>query len=423
MTSNLVTSPSLEELRAARAQQQLALRWVRPAGWLVLILCAIYAFNSHPSPGLAGRDFAVSVALAGFLLGGLGSMATRFRAIAVHIPFLAVLVISSGALIWLQPGGPGVLGLFAAFLLAARLLPGRVRLPLSIAGFAVFAIVSALGSRPEASASLLGILALGAFYLMTYLANRLSMASEQAEQLLIELERTRAAEARAAGLAERQRLAREMHDVLAHSLSGLMFQLEAARMLAAQDTSDPRLTAALDRAHHLGKSGLDEARQAIGMLRDDDLPGPERLAELAARFEQDRGVPCRFTVSGQIRELASDARLAVYRVAQEALTNITKHGQPEQVDMRLAYEPTATRLTVEDFAAAAAASAGARDLVAGPDDSGGRDAPDAGPDRNGRPGAGGYGLTGMRERAELLGGTLTTEATDTGYRVELQVPA
>lgn len=402
-----MTSPSLEELRAARAQQQLVVRWMRPVGWLLLILFAVYGFHSHPSPGFTGQHLGVSFALAGFLVGGIGSVANRFRPVAVQIPFLSLLVVGSGVLLWLQPGGPGTVGLFVAALLIARLLPGRVRLPLSIAAFAAFALVSALTSRQEASASLLGIVALGAFYLMSYLASRLSKASEQAEQLLIELEQTRAAEARAAGLAERQRLARDMHDVLAHSLSGLLFQLEAARMLAAGDTSDPRLTAALDRAHHLGKNGLDEARQAIGMLRDDDLPGPERLAELAARFTEDRAVPCRFTVSGLPRELVSEARLAVYRVAQEALTNITKHAQPERVDMHLAYGPAGARLTVEDFAPAG------RPRMAVPGHLG----------HDGQSGPGGYGLTGMRERAELLGGSLTTAATTTGYRVELEVPA
>src|SRR6202035_2212841 len=100
-------------------------------------------------------------------------------------------------------------------------------------------------------------------------------AKQQAERLLTELQETRAAQAQAARLAERQRLAREMHDVLAHSLSGLMLQLEGARMLAAGDPGDPRLPGIIEHAHALGKSGLDEARRAIGVLRDDVLPGPE----------------------------------------------------------------------------------------------------------------------------------------------------
>ena len=216
-----------------------------------------------------------------------------------------------------------------------------------------------------------------------------------------ELEQSRAAEARAAGLAERQRLAREMHDVLAHSLSGLLLQLEGARMLAADSPADPRIPEAIDRAHHLGRTGLAEARRAIGMLRDDDLPGPDRLEELAAQFQDDCAIPCQLDVSGDARPLGSEARLAVYRVAQEALTNITRHTHADHVDVRLRYEPSATRLTIEDFA---------------------REASTGEQTRSGD-GGGGYGLTGMRERAELLGGTLTAQKTCSGFRVELELPA
>ena len=158
------------------------------------------------------------------------------------------------------------------------------------------------------------------------------------------------------------------------------------------------MPAVIERAHQLGKSGLEEARRAIGMLRDDELPGPESLAGLAAQFQEISGVPCQFTVSGQAYELPSEAGLAVYRVAQEALTNITKHACPERVEVHLGYEPRGTRLTVENFAV--------RQEMPG-ETSGGS----------------GYGLSGMRERAELLGGELTTATTRGGFRVELRVPA
>jgi len=219
---------------------------------------------------------------------------------------------------------------------------------------------------------------------------------QRAELLLRELEQTRAAQAQAATLAERQRLAREMHDVLAHSLSGLVLNLEGAMLLAGQGGADPQVSAAIGRAHRLAKTGLQEARRAIGMLRDDALPGPQRLMDLAAEFEADGGVACQVMVTGDEADLSADARLTLYRVAQEALTNIRKHARAGRVEIRLAYEPSGTRLTIEDF------------------------------DRRGElpaPGEGtGYGLTGMRERAELLGGTLTAGPTDGGFRVELWVP-
>ena len=107
---------------------------------------------------------------------------------------------------------------------------------------------------------------------------------------------------------------------------------------------------------------------------------------------------CQVTVTGDERDLGTDGRLTLYRVAQEALTNIRKHARADRVEIRLAYEPSGTRLAIEDFGRCRRTSP--------------------------LPGDGtGYGLTGMRERAELLGGTLTAGPTGSGFRVELWVPA
>jgi signal transduction histidine kinase len=144
-------------------------------------------------------------------------------------------------------------------------------------------------------------------------------------------------------------------------------------------------------------TGLQEARRAIGMLREDALPGPERLPGLAADFEADTGVPCRVGVTGPERDLGTDGRLTLYRVAQEALTNIRKHAQAGRVEIRLTYEASGTRLAIEDF--------GRHGELPAPSD------------------RSGYGLTGMMERAELIGGTLTAGRTDGGFRVELWVPS
>jgi signal transduction histidine kinase len=109
-------------------------------------------------------------------------------------------------------------------------------------------------------------------------------------------------------------------------------------------------------------------------------------------------VACKVAVTGDSeRDLGTDGRLTLYRVAQEALTNIRKHTRADRFEIRLAYEPSGTRLTIEDF-----------------DRRRERPAPADGT---------GYGLTGMRERAELLGGTLTAEPTEGGFQVQLWVPA
>jgi signal transduction histidine kinase len=184
------------------------------------------------------------------------------------------------------------------------------------------------------------------------LAQRAREGQRRAERLLEELEHTRAAQVRAAALFERQHVAREMHDVLAHSLSALTLQLEDARLLAAAEPPDTRrITSALKRAHHLAQAGLRDTRRAIGTLRDDEeLPGPQRLAGLAHEFERDSGIGCQLEVTGERRELGSQGRLAVDRTAQEALTNVRKHAHAQRVALRLGYERDGTRLTVEDYA-------------------------------------------------------------------------
>jgi signal transduction histidine kinase len=392
------TVPAMAQLRRARGQQELAQRWFRWLSPLLLVFFVLLAARGQPGAGTHGRGLVVSVAVAGFVLAGLGANATVLdRRRPLHIAFVVVLLASAIVLICVQPAGPGSGAALVGVLYVARQLPSRLAVPLVVAASAGLAIVAGIISL----VSILVLAAIGGFLGMMYLALRLSEASKQAEQLLVRLEQSRQAEAQAAGLAERQRVAREMHDVLAHSLSGLMLQLEGARMLAEEDPADPQLPVAIEHAHRLGRSGLEEARRAIGMLRGDELPGPERLPGLVAQFQQDWGTPCRLTVTGQERQLGAEARLALYRVAQEALTNVAKHAAPARVELRLAYEPSVTRLIVEDFGPPGTATQAPAASVPG----------------------GGYGLTGMRERAALLGGALTAGTTPDGFRVELDVPA
>ncbi len=387
------TAPTLARLRQARGSQEATVRWLQRLAPLLLVVFVVTAGRADPGPGLTGRGLAIAIAAAAFPVGVLARNATLGSRAAASAGCAVVVLVASVLLMALQPDGPGAEGVLLGVLFVARLLPGRSAVPgLVVALVAIEVIAWAVGRGD------LAVLAVFAgFYGILFLAYRLREANKQAEQLLAELNESLAAQSRAAGLAERQRLAREMHDVLAHSLSGLLLQLEGARMLVAADPTDPRLPEAVNRAHRLGRSGLEEARRAIGMLRDDELPGPEGLARLAAQFQQDRRIPCRVMVTGEPHPLGSEARVALYRVTQEALTNITRHAVPGRVEVRLAYGPTATRLTVEDFTTA---------------------------DRAGppTPGGGGYGLTGMRERAELLGGTLIAEATHRGFRVALDVP-
>jgi signal transduction histidine kinase len=289
--------------------------------------------------------------------------------------------------------------MFVAVAVAAIRLPAA---PSLVAfAFAAAASVPPAVHADRSAGTIVGTeLGIAAFYLLARFGRSAAEAHEQARRLLLELQASRQTEAEAAMLRERSRLARDMHDVLAHSLSGLMLQLEGARMLSTQPDPNGQLPPALDRAHHLARSGLEEARRAIAALRDEDLPGPGRLEQLAADFEQDSHVRTSLEINGTARALDSETSLTLYRVAQEALTNIRKHAAPERVEVSLRYEPDGTRLTVRDHAQAASVTgfAGRRD-------------------------GGGYGLTGMRERAELLGGSLQADRTSDGFRVELWIPA
>jgi signal transduction histidine kinase len=389
-------TPTLASLEHARRRQQATLRLMRPLGALMVVLVEVAGSQTEPRPGLGGQRLAILLALVGVAVGVTGVIRARGKRPALEGLAFGVLVSSSAVLVWLQPHGPGFLGVFVAVSAAALRIRGWIGA--SVAGLALvaLAVAGSLADGRSVSSVALNELGIVAFYVIALLARRLGDGQEQAERLLAELEESRDAQARGAALAERQRLAREMHDVLAHSLSGLVLQLEGARLLAARNRADPGVADAVERAHHLAKAGLEEARRAIGMLRDDELPGPERLESLAHEFECDAAIPCALQISGAERALSSEARLTLYRVAQEALTNVRKHASPERVELRLAYERDGTRLTVEDFGT-----------------NGGGALAEAG---------GGYGLTGMRERANLLGGELAASATRSGFRVELWVP-
>jgi signal transduction histidine kinase len=215
-------------------------------------------------------------------------------------------------------------------------------------------------------------------------------------QLLAELEAARGAEARAATLAERARLAREIHDILAHALSGQVMSLEAAKLLALKTDADPRVVAQVERAHRLAKDGLADTRRAIGALRGDVLPGPERLPELVEDARVTHGVLATLTVRGEPHRLSPEAGLAVFRAAQEALTNTAKHaGRGATADLTVTWGADDLELLAVD-----------KPRTAPPD----------------LP-ASGYGLTGLRERAELAGGTVHAGPTrDGGFELRLTLP-
>jgi signal transduction histidine kinase len=390
----------MNDIGGANDQSLLAMRRARGIAVVVIATVVVISLTGHPRPGLSGRGLSVSLSLAALIAATVALL--RRREVTITAVALVALTLASASIGWLQPGRAGTAGLFVAVALAGIRLPERSSALILAVALAAGAVVPPAGGAHRSVGMILGTeLGIIAFYLVARFGRSAAEAQEQTRRLLVELQASRDAEAEAAMLRERSRLARDMHDVLAHSLSGLMLQLEGARMLSTQPDANGRLSPALDRAHHLARAGLEEARRAIAALRDEDLPGPDRLAQLAEDFEHDTDVQTSLQITGAARTLDSETSLTIYRVAQEALTNIRRHATPARVEIALGYEPDGTRLTIHDRA-------------------------ETSPETKvgvGGLGGGGYGLTGMRERAELLGGSLSADHTPEGFRVELWVPA
>jgi signal transduction histidine kinase len=367
---------------------------LRAFGLIALVAVLASVVVSEPRPSLSGDGLAIAVALVA-LAGGLWlSRPWSPRAASHRLAGVVLVGAGSIALTALQPDGAGYAGVYFVVVVSSAHLPRTTALVVSGATLAGEVVALAL-THDVAAAHVSGLLfSVIPWFFVMRLLRELRTGRDRAEALVAELEASRAAQVEAAALAERARLARDMHDVLAHSLSALALQLEGARLLARDRDTDPEVVAAVERAHHLAADGLDEARAAIGALRGDAMPGPERLRALADGF----GDRARLTVTGEPRPLGSEARLAIYRTAQEALTNIARHSAADTVELALAYEPGGTRLAIEDAGGGVPVPAG------------------TGP-------GGGYGITGMRERAELLGGRLDAGPTERGFRVELWLPA
>jgi signal transduction histidine kinase len=224
---------------------------------------------------------------------------------------------------------------------------------------------------------------------------------------------------------ERARIARELHDVVAHHISMVAVQAETARL------TTPGLPAAgAHRFAEIGdtaRAGLTEMRRLLGVLREDaedagaivadrhPLPGLPQLAELVDASRDASGAGIRLIVSGPVTEFDPGVELAAYRIVQEALTNARRHAPGAAVDVELCYADDALRLRVRDNGPGPAGS---------PDSGahGPREAPAAGD--YALAGAAGHGLLGMRERALAVGGTLWTgPAPGGGFVVEAVLPA
>jgi signal transduction histidine kinase len=229
--------------------------------------------------------------------------------------------------------------------------------------------------------------------------SRSELAAELHEAAVL-AEEAREREAGEAVAEERRRIAREMHDVVAHSMSVMVVQAGGARRIL--DLDPARAEAAAEQIERTGREALDEMRRLLGVLRPGDgrrpQPGLEGLDALVERARA-AGLAVSLEVAGERPALPAGLELAAYRILQEALTNAIKHAATASTRVRVRYEAERLELLVENGAAPRA------------------------PRANGNGAGSGHGLVGMRERVRMFDGELVAgELPGGGFRVRASLP-
>jgi signal transduction histidine kinase len=343
-------------------------------------------------PDVVGYALLVAVA---------GAVALR-NAYPVHA--LAVIAFASTAYMWLAEPAPFwtaglVLSIWAAVSAGHRwataLIGGAF-----IAVFLVGGFILRVGhaAEPDAPLWLIGWL-LASFVLGEVSRGRREYIA-QVEQRAFEAERTREEEARRRAGEERLRIARELHDVLAHSIS--IVNVQAGVAVHLLDKQPDQARAALLTINEASKEAMRELRATLDVLRQSDdvdsrapAPGLARLGELVDKTRA-TGLEVIVETTGQMRPLPAATDLAAYRIVQESLTNVTRHAGARHVTVSLVHRQDEVELTVEDDGVGATADDDLRS---------------------------GNGLLGMRERAAAIGGDLDAGPLPAGgFRVHARLP-
>ncbi|MFI6645138.1 sensor histidine kinase [Streptomyces sp. NPDC050504] len=359
-------------------------RAVDVAMWLAMTVWMLW--EAYDAGVFRGALLAVPLAGGGLVLGGVHAFRrfTHEQRLTVSLAVVAALVAGGGCSYAAGAREPAFIIWIVCIVQCMERLPLVAAVPTA----AVVLTIQALGS----GASLVEMLFLGGGVVLAGSSLRLDAQARAAGFRLLAQERAaRDAQAQSAALAERARIAREIHDVLAHSLSAQLVHLEAARIQIERGADREQVLERVVAARGMAREGLAETRQALSALRGDMTPVEEFLREVSAADGAS------VEVAGERRTLPAEASQAVRRVAQEALTNVRKHAPGAGVRILLAYQPAQVELEVRDW--------------------GGK-----GPVGELAVSGSGYGLLGMRERAELLGGSLEAGPEGEGFMVRLRVP-
>ncbi|WP_409350706.1 sensor histidine kinase [Streptomyces tauricus] len=365
--------------------------------WAVTLAVVVAAFVTVRPLDTSGRGLLV----AALIVVNSVALLARHLPEATLPPRIALLwltagVVAAAALIGVSSTGSGYL--FAYFLVGHIGYRLPLRQALSLAALTSLLCTAVLyfrlGPGHEALPWALG-LTIGAPVVAGILSRSRQRAMEAMLSSAESAERAARAEARTAVLTERGRIARDVHDVLAHSLAGINMQLELADALL--DTGDlEKVRAANDKAHSMVKESLKQAQWTVHALREDALP---LLDGLSAMVESS-GHRDALTVTGTVRELPAQVTQNLLRIAQEALTNAVRHAPGGHAGVELTFGAASTTLRIRNGPATGEVTAGV---------------------------GSGMGLIGMRERVALLGGSMTagpvTEGPDRGgWQVEAVIP-
>jgi signal transduction histidine kinase len=282
------------------------------------------------------------------------------------------------------------------YLAATRLDDRRSRLVLIVSAAVswITATVSAGPTDPQAV-----LIVAGAWLLGHYVRTRRLLVAEL-QQRAADLEREREERARRAVAEERLRIARELHDVLAHTMSVVAVQAGTGRLVGREHPAEA--LEALTAVEETTRSAMGEMRQLLTVLRTDDdrggpvtpAPGLDDLPALVAQVAE-AGLAVDLQVEGEPRAVPAGVGLAAYRIAQEALTNVIKHAGSAHASVLLRYSDQEVTVDIRDYGHAGSATVQ----------------------------TGGHGLVGMRERAAVHGGELIAgPAPDGGFRVSARLP-
>jgi signal transduction histidine kinase len=357
------------------------IKWIAVAGFAVIVVGG--ALPGNPNAPAAAVAAAVTVAAAGALVYG------------GRLPLLAAAVATAGIAV----EGDGLssdIGWLAACLLAGWcviVVSQRVGLIYWAAIMILFA-AEWLWVRPDPG--------WGAWLAGSTLTVLCALLIRHQIDLNAQLRAAQAGQAEQARTAERNRIARELHDVIGHTLVVSLLHVQSARLAVEHDPADA--ARALAEAERLGRECLAEVRMTVGMLRREEspglnegamapLPGAEALPVLVEQFRS-AGADITLAVEGDTTGLPATTGLAVYRIAQEALTNAVKHAPGAPTAVRLTVSPELVTLTADSRAE---------------------------PGSVAKPGAG-LGVVSMRERAESLGGTCEAGPGGQGWLVRAALP-